>query len=90
MQIKLNVDFQVTLGAIKKWCLQGRGGGEYPKLVTKSDIGGSWVHSNSDITTKKKNMYKFKKDLMLLMNSCIFLVFKYTLGRRLGTGFIDL
>ena len=35
-------------------------------------------------------MYKFKKDLMLLMNSCIFLVFKYTLGRRLGTGFIDL
>ena len=27
MQIKLNVDFQVTLGAIKKWRHQGRGEG---------------------------------------------------------------
>ena len=63
MQIKLNVDFQVTLGAIKKWRLQGRGGGEYPKLVTKSDIGGSWVHSNSDITTKKKICISLKKIL---------------------------
>ena len=60
--------------------------------MTKSDIGGGGgggVHANSDTTTQK-NMYKFKKDLRLLMNSCIFLVFRYTLGRRLGTGFIDL
>ena len=35
-------------------------------------------------------MSKFKKDLALLMNSCNFSVFKYTLGKRLGTGFIDL
>ena len=35
-------------------------------------------------------MYKFKKDLVLLMTSCIFLAFKYISGRRLGTGFIDL
>ena len=65
------------------------GGGGVPKLVTKSDIGGSGVHANNEITTKK-NMCKFKKDLVLLMNRCIFLVFKCTLGRRLGTGFIDL
>ena len=38
----------------------------------------------------KKNMYKFKKDLLLLMNSCIFLVVKYTLGRRLGTGSLNM
>ena len=31
----------------------GRGGGEYPKLVTKSDIGEREVHANSDITTKE-------------------------------------
>ena len=30
----------------------------YPKVVTKSDIGGRGVHANSDITTKKI-MYKF-------------------------------
>ena len=35
-------------------------------------------------------MSKFKKDLVLLMNSCNFSVFKYMLGRKLGTGFIDL
>ena len=42
MQIKLSADFQVTLGLIKKWRHQGsgKGGGGYPKLVTKSDIGG--------------------------------------------------
>ena len=88
MQIKLNVDFQVALGAIKNDVTRVGGRG-YPKLMTKSDIGGSGVHANSDITTKK-NMYNFKKDLALLMNSCIFLVFKYTLGRRLGAGFTDL
>ena len=90
MQMKLNVDFQVTLGTIKKWRQQGSGEGRgCPKLVTKSDIGGSEVHANSEITTKK-NMCKFKKDLVLLVNSCIFLIFKYTLGKRLGTDFIDL
>ena len=88
MQIKLNVDFQVTLGAIKKWRHQGRGEG-VPKINDKKWHRGSGVHANSDITTKK-NMYNFKKDLVLLMNSCIFLVFKYTLGRRLGAGFTDL
>ena len=36
----------------------GKGGGEYAKLVTKSDIGVRGVHANSDITTKKI-MYKF-------------------------------
>ena len=90
MQMKLNVDFQVTLGTIKKWRQQGSGEGKgCPKLVTKSGIEGSEVHANSEITTKK-NMCKFKKDLVLLMNSCIFLIFKYTLGTRLGTYFIDL
>ena len=90
MQMKLNVDFQVTLGTIKKWRQQGSGEGRgCPKLVTKSGIGGSEVHANSEITTKK-NMCKFKKDLVLLVNSCIFLIFKYTLGKRLGTDFIDL
>ena len=54
-----------------------REGAGYPKLVTKSDLAGSGVHANSEITSKK-NMYKFKKDLVL------------DLGRRLGTGFIDL
>ena len=84
MQIKLNVDFQEALGAIiKKWRHQGRGTG-YPKLVTKSDLAGSGIHANSEITSKK-NMYKSKKDLVF-----IFFVFKYTLARRLGTGFIDL
>ena len=48
------------------------GMGEYPKSVTKGDIGRSWVHANSEITTKK-NMGKFKKDHVLLTNSCIFL-----------------
>ena len=30
------------------------GGRGYPKLVTKSDIGGRGLHANSDITYKKK------------------------------------
>ena len=90
MLIKLNVDLQVILGAIKNDVTRVvRRGWGYPKLVTKSDIGGSGVHANSEITTKKYTC-KLKKYLALLMNSCIFLVFKYTLGRRFGTGFIDL
>ena len=44
-------------GAIQKWRHQGRGRG-YPKLVTERDKGGRRVHANSDITTKKKNIYK--------------------------------
>ena len=87
--MKLNVDFQVTLGAIRKWRHQDSGEEEYLKLAGKSDIGETGVHANSEITTKK-NIRKLKKDLVFLMNSCIFLVFKYTLGRRLGTGFMDL
>ena len=63
--------------------------GEWGGGGTKSDAAGSGVHANSEIFTNK-NMCKFKKDLALLMNRCIFLIFKYTLGRRLGTGFIDL
>ena len=51
MQIKLNVDFQVTLGTIKRWRQEGSGEEGYPKLVTKSDIEGSGVHANSEITT---------------------------------------
>ena len=39
MQIKLNVDFQVALGAIKNDVTRVGGRG-YPKLMTKSDIGG--------------------------------------------------
>ena len=78
MQIKLNVDFQVALRAIKRWRHQSRGEG-VPKISDKK-----WERTNSDITTKK--MYKFKKNLVLLMNSCIFLVFKYTFGSRLVTG----
>ena len=84
MQTKLNVHFQVTLGAIKKWRHQSKGEGG-----TKSDAAGSGVHANSEIFTNK-NMCEFKKDLALLMNRCIFLIFQYTLGRRLGTGFMDL
>ena len=59
-----------------------RGGGT--QKVTKSDLAGSGVHANSEITFKKICI-TLKKILR-----CIFLVFKYTLGRRLGTGFIDL
>ena len=47
------------------------------------------VRLNSDVTTKKI-MHKFKIDLVFFMNTCIFLVLKSTLGRRLGTGFTDL
>ena len=47
------------------------------------------VRSNSDLTTKKI-MHKFKIDLVLFMKTCIFLLLKSTLGRRLGTGFTDL
>ena len=39
MQIKLSVDFKVTLGAIKNDVTRVGGMG-YPKLVTKSDIVG--------------------------------------------------
>ena len=56
----------------------------YPQLVTKSDLAGSGLHANSEITSQKICI-SLKKILR-----CIFLVFKYTLGRRLGTGFIDL
>ena len=52
MQIKLNVYFQVTLGAIKNDVTRVVGRG-YTKLVTKSDIVGSGVHVNSEITSKK-------------------------------------
>ena len=52
MQIKLNVDFQVTLGAIKNDVTRVVGRG-YTKLVTKSDIVGNGVHVNSEITSKK-------------------------------------
>ena len=80
MQIKLNVDFQVALGPLKNEVT--RVGEEVaPNISDKKGYRGSGVHTNSDIT--KKSMHKFN---MLLMNSCIFLVFKYTLGRRLGTG----
>ena len=41
-------------------------------------------------SSPKKTRVSLKKDLVLLMNSCIFLIFKYALGMRLGTGFIDL
>ena len=47
MQIKLNVDFQVTLGAIKNDVTRVVGRG-VPKLVTKSDIGGSGVFAPSE------------------------------------------
>ena len=83
MQIKLNVDFQEALGAIKNDVTRGGGKG-YPKLVTKSVLAGSGVHAISEITSKKICI-RLKKILC-----CIFLVFKYTLDRRLGTGFIDL
>ena len=80
MQIKLNVDFQVALGPLKNEVT--RVGEEMaPNISDKKGYRGSGVHTNSDITNK--SMHKFN---MLLMNSCIFLVFKYTLGRRLGTG----
>ena len=52
MQIKLNVDSQVTLGAIKNDVTRVVGR-RYSKLVTKSDIVGSGVHANSEITSKK-------------------------------------
>ena len=35
MQIKLNVDFQVTLGTIRKWRHQGSGDGGVPKTSDK-------------------------------------------------------
>ena len=41
-------------------------------------------------SSRKKIMYKFKIDLVLLMNSCVFLVLKSTLGSRQGADFIDL
>ena len=34
-----------------KMTLLGEGGEGYPKLVTKSDIGGRGLHANSDFTT---------------------------------------
>ena len=83
MQIKLNVDFQEALGAIENDVTRGGGKG-YPKLVTKSVLAGSGVHAISEISSKKICI-RLKK-----ISCCIFLVFKYTLGRRLGTGFIDL
>ena len=52
MQIKLNIDFQEALGAIKKWRHQGEGSG-YPELMIKSDLSGSGVHANSEITSQK-------------------------------------
>ena len=43
MQIKLNVDFQVTLGAIKKWRHQGSGvWGGVPKISDKKWHKGEW------------------------------------------------
>ena len=88
MQIKLNVDFQVAIGSIKNDVTRV-GEMNYPKLVTKSGIGG--VGYMQIVTSPpKKNMFKFKKHLVLLMNSRIFLAFKYTLSPRLGTCFIDL
>ena len=83
MQVKLNVDFQEALGAIKNDITRGGGKG-YPKLVTKSVLVGSGVHAISEITSKKICIR------LKMILCCIFLVFKYTLGRRLGTGFIDL
>ena len=35
-------------------------------------------------------LYYYKIDLAFMMNVCIFLALKSTLGRRLGTGFKDL
>ena len=52
MQIKLNVDIQVALGAIKNDVTRVWGKG-CPKLVTESDIQGSGVHASSSITAKK-------------------------------------
>ena len=83
MQIKLNIDFQEALGAIINDVTRGEWSG-YPELVTKSDLAGIGVHANSEINSKKI-CKSFKK-----IRCCIFLVFKYTWGRRLGTGFIDL
>ena len=83
MQIKLNVDFQEALGAIKNDVTRGGGKG-YQKLVTKSVLVGSGVHAISEITSKKICIR------LKIILCCIFLVFKYTLGRRLGTAFIDL
>ena len=83
MQIKLNVDFQEALGAIKNDVTRGGRKG-YPKLVKKSVLVGSGVHAISEITSKKICIR------LKMILCCIFLVFKYTLGRRLGTGFIDL
>ena len=40
------------MGGIQKWRHRGRGR-EVPKNSDKSDIGGSGVHADSDITTKK-------------------------------------
>ena len=56
--------------------------------MRESDVGVSGIHANID-TTSKKNVLA-KKDLVFLTDSSIFLVFKYALGWRLETGFIDL
>ena len=52
MQIKLNVDFQEALGAIKNDVTR-RGGKGYPKLVTESVLVGSGVHAISKSPPKK-------------------------------------
>ena len=41
MQIKLNIDFQVALGAIRKWRHQGRGEG-VPKISNKNEYREEW------------------------------------------------
>ena len=84
----------------------GQGVGGYPKLVTKSDIGGMGVHANT-LTSPKKlciHFYFSRCHIMpycciMLNSSCvadkwctgvIFLILKSTLGRRLKTGFLQI
>ena len=52
----------------------------YPKLVTKSDIGGEGVHANSDIFTKKNYVQVFTFHLFLVSAAAAELWLAFRLG----------
>ena len=59
------INFAILTKGPFKNDITGVGGGRYPKLVTKSDIGGRGVHAISDITTKKNSLEVFIFHLFL-------------------------
>ena len=70
-QKALKSETPVSLAALRpfKNDITEFGGGEYPKLVTKSDIGRRVVHANSDFNTKKKLGISFYLSLIFGQHS---------------------